>query len=323
LQVIKKSDEKKWGILFIGSLVLLGIATFSVQPFFHKHSPAGSDNPKKKDRYFVPVSIIAWTPDQFPTPCISIQVEDQTISASLDLGFKGFLSVAGQVLDRIENKTFVGSQRRYGFRGKEYQKDVFEIPNIQIGLLHFSQIPVQKEAEEFHENSLMSQGIAESYPSEEGRIGWETCRLAGNLLLDLHNGTIAFCDSLETLKAEGYEIESFIKTPLLSDRGFIEFLATMDSKTSRCILDTGSTWNCLHIAQKENESMADMLNNPAHIFEMQQFRIENQELGPLVFHEIPIELPIHVDALLGMDFFLRHLIFVNFTNKQIYFKRHE
>lgn len=311
--------KKKRLISLIIIFIFLIISIFAFLQYFYKNTAANYSHLKNKNSYFVPVPIVHWTPELFPAPCISIQIENQTITTLLDLGFKGFFSFSVQLLNKIENKKHVGALKRYDFRGIEYNKEVFEIPSIQMGRIRFSQIPVQKESEDFHKNSLMSQSIAT--PPEDGLMGWEICQLAGNLLLDLQNGTIAFCDSLETLKVQGYAVESFTKTPLLSNRGLIELMATVDSATLRCVLDTGSTCNCLHTALQEGQSIDDIINNPANILEMKQFQIENKELGPLVFRGIPIELPIHVDALLGMDFFLNHLVFISFTDQAIYFAK--
>ena len=245
----------------------------------------------------------------------------RSFSSSLDLGFKGFFSLSDQVLDKVEEKTYVGSQKRYGFRGIEYEKEVFEIPKIQIGRMTFSRVPVQKEAKAFHENSSINIRSDESSPPTLGRIGWETCRLGGNLLLDLQNNILAFCDSADTLKAKGYHLEAFTKAPLLSDRGFLEVMAKTNMGSLRCVLDTGSTCNCLHSDMREDLTMHDMIQSFENNYEIQQFTIQNKEFGPVSFHRIPIQLPIHVDAFLGMEFFLKHVVFINFTDHLIYIQQ--
>lgn len=298
-------------------LLLLVCACVGTLWFFYK--PSFPAHKKSKNPYFVTIPIVNWDNTHFPSPCVSIQIEEQVICSSLDLGFRGFFSIEGQILGKIKEKTEVGKVKRYGFRGTEYEKAIFEIPKIQMGPISFSRIQVQREAEAFHKNSSLHIDPNELAPIDLARIGWEACRLSGNLFLDLRNNMIAFCDSADTLQAKGYALDSFAKSELLSDRGFLEVMVHTDLGSVRCVLDTGSTYNCLHTELGENQSIDDMIGN---IHEVGQFQVGNKDLGPQAFHEIPIQLPIPVAAILGMEFFFNHVIFINFTEHLLYIQRY-
>jgi hypothetical protein len=50
-----------------------------------------------------------------------------------------------------------------------------------------------------------------------------------------------------------------------------------------------------------------------------QFNIAKKEFGLITFYPIPIQFPIQVDALLGMEFFNKNLVFLDFKNNMAYF----
>ena len=79
--------------------------------------------------------------------------------------------------------------------------------------------------------------------------------------MDCDNSLIAFCDSLDTLRKQGYPVDLFIETPLLLDRNSIEFQAMTEKGPIRCMLDTGSTWNMLN-KDIEGGSNDHMIFNP-------------------------------------------------------------
>jgi hypothetical protein len=70
--------------------------------------------------------------------------------------------------------------------------------------------------------------INEFLPKDhESRIGWALFHNF-NLFIDCENSKIAFCDSLDTLRKQGYPVDFFTETRLLLDRNFIEFEAVTE-----------------------------------------------------------------------------------------------
>lgn len=308
--------KKKW--LFL-SICLLGISVlsyFGLTKFRREEHPRKLQHVKAQQAsYFDPVSITKFTAaDQ---PCLPIQMNEKTITIKLDLGFRGDFGFKREFLAEIPEKKYLGLGEKYGFRGNVYKEKLYEGPKITIGNMVFSQGTLEEEAEQFSKDSFIGKEGQEPSPDEIGRVGWELFRIV-NLFLDLKNSKIAFCDSLATLGQQGYSIETFVKTPLLSNRGFVEFDAMTPSGLLRCSLDTGSTWNILNTELEAGKTIEQMAWDPNNVSKFLEFKIEGVNFGEMAFHRIPVNIPIHDDATLGMEFFKEHLVFLDFYEGQIY-----
>jgi len=268
--------------------------------------------------FFVSIPIVKFSSTQ--APCISVQIEDNTFLMELDLGLRGDLSITSSFINQISSKTFISTVPMYGFNGKEHLTHLYRIPKVKIGGMILIEPILQENSYQSRQESVITQNGNPPSPREPGRIGWELFHNV-NLLLDIQNSRIAFCDSIETLKNHGYQIESFIKAPLLIERGLVELEAKTPIDLLRCVLDTGSTYNILNTEIEEAKSIEEVIWAPSNSLEYSSFKINETEFGPIIFHRIPIKLPIQIDAILGMEFFENHLVFLDFSKKQVYFRK--
>lgn len=308
--------------LFLCFLGILSLPYF----WFSKTSQKGVSSEKtqqvkcKNAHYFLPISISKYTRSDLP--CISVQINGEVASAMLDLGFRGQFSFSSQFLEHIEHKKYLRSKKMYGMRGGEYEEKLYEVPKIDIGAMSFSNPVLHEHPESFHkESTVLKEGYELSAP-EPGKVGWE---LFGNtnLFLDLGNSEIAFCDSLDTLKKQGYPIEKFIKTPLLLERGLVEFEAETPEGILLCMLDTGATWNILNAEIEEGKSIDQAVWESDNILDYTFFKIDGNDFGPIAFHRMPIKIPIRIEAILGMEFFQDNLVFLDFAGKCAYFCKNQ
>lgn len=193
------------------------------------------------------------------------------------------------------------------------------MPEVRIGDMSFYRSAVQERIEDFQVDATITKD-KEISSKELGKIGWEIFKVT-NLFLDLGNSRIAFCDSLTTLKKQGYAVDSFVEASLISERGFIEIEADTSNGPLFCVLDTGSTWNILNTKIQRQADYNETIRQPENFSEIPLFRIAKKEFGPIRFHHIPIQLPIPIEAILGMDFFKEHVVFLDFTNNHAYFSK--
>jgi hypothetical protein len=265
--------------------------------------------------YFVSIPITETTP--FHIPCINVEIEGKTLLTALDLGFRGHIAIAPEEADSITSKSFLGEKTVYGVRGKKYNNKKYRIPKLKIGERDFFLPVLQEDNPEFLKDATFLQNKTEITSKEPGRLGWELFSLTP-LLIDVQNSRIAFCDSLETLKKEGYSIETFVKAPLFLERGLVEFEACTPNGSLRCMLDTGTTWNVLN--DETIEEIDKAIGTPENEVEYSAFLIEGTDFGSIVFRRIPIQIPIKIEAILGMEFIQKHLIFLDCENRSIYFQ---
>ncbi|MBU6382699.1 MAG: hypothetical protein KGR16_00055 [Verrucomicrobia bacterium] len=305
---------KKWGVLV---LCILGIC-ISWSVFHLKYKQGTPLQPTKSLKeyptYFFSVPILELS--STGVPYLIIQIEGKKIKVELDLGFRGEATFSKEVIQNIKGKTFVGQRTMYGARGKSYQKKEYKAPKIHIGNLAMRNCLMQEDVDEFLLDSYLATNSSLPHTEASGRIGWEIFKNC-NLFLDLPNSQIAFCDSAQTLETHGYPIKEFAKTPLHTERGFIEMLVENPQGSSEIwVFDTGTTWNVIN-ANDNSLSIEEMISEPQNKI-TRAFNIGNIIFDSVVFYKIPVPLPIHVDAILGMDFLKNHQVFIDFTHRQIY-----
>lgn len=273
--------------------------------------------PTQNTTFFVSVPL---TFSSNGSPELNAQIDNKIYSMKLDLGLRGDLSIASTFLNQIPSKLFLRSKSMYGFKGKEYQTKLYRIPKVTIGSVTFTDPILQENSEESRKDSIITRNGDDLTSKSAGNIGWELfCNT--KVLLDMKNSQIAFCDSLSTLEKQGYAIENFIKTPLLTERGLLELEAHTSNGSLRCVLDTGSTWNVFNSELEQGKTLEETLWEPSNILEYPSFTIGKKEFGPMAFHRIPIKIPIRIEAILGMEFFENHLIFLDFAENFVYFKK--
>jgi hypothetical protein len=315
------SMNKKWLFLSVGLVFVFAVFGFwFVQPDRKGPLP---EPPSAEPchfkltygSYFFPVSISKFTFGNLP--CLPLTIGDQTLSAKLDLGFSGNLSCLTDVLAKIEDRKYLRTKKMCKFLGSSEVK-TFMIPQAKIGKITFSGLDCQEDDAEFRKaGSILKEGEEESL-SEEAAIGWKLFRTV-NLFLDLGNSKIAFCDSMATLQDQGYPTDRFVKSKLLTERGFVECVVTFPEGPVRCVLDTGCTWNILHKELEENQSIQELLCGPNGVRHVPSLKIGEIDFGGMDFRYLPVHLPIPIEAFLGMEFFSKHLVFIDFAENWVYF----
>ena len=335
MQAVKtKRNRKLYGLIAIVLLTICGWVFF-----LFKNGPQKDDGVitrTKEKGYFLPLKIQGYSSADLPY--LEVAIGDKTIKAILDLGYTGMLSLPFDFVKEIEEKKWVKRVRTFGASGKTYENDVYEVKKIEIETLSFSPVKIVDERlESIQDGLLFREGdISEDHPSEQfGKIGWELF-WNFNLLIDCKHSTIALCDSLDTLKQQGYPVDSFMETPLLPDSNSVEIEALTEKGSLRCVLDTGATWNLLnkdlengsnshrifttHAVDQSslNPKNEDLLiYDPDEFQEFSSFKVSGKELGPQTFDLI--KSPVPVDAFIGMEFFHSTLVFVDFANSKVYF----
>lgn len=293
-------------------LVSIFLLTCSCTVQQKKPSPTKIEKPT----YFVTVPIDKFS--EIRTPCVTINIDDRAFSMELDLGYRGDLKLAKEFIDSIGSKESIRQKIMYNFRGRELITNQYRIPNIKIQNATFTKIILQEEVREFLKDTTFVRDGGEPSPREHGKLGWELfCNTT--LLVDIKNSQLIMCDSPGTLKQHGYCLENFTQTPLLLERGLVEIETITPEGPLRCMLDTGATWNILNRAIEEGKSIDQAIWEPENILEYPFFKISEKDFGKIPFCRIPIQAPIRIDGVLGMDFFQENLVFLDFIRKIAYF----
>ena len=323
--------KKKWfsvSILFLGCFILCCFLLI------------GIDSKKQTQRsrlcikgaYFEPVKITNFSSR---IPCVDISIGSKTITAKVDLGFNGDVSLPEECMQEFNDKMYIRRDSYFGIRGKKYHSDVYEIPEIKIGRMIFCRAKAQEMNPEFEGDATLLKDKESPSIGHLGRIGWRLFHNF-NCFVDCDNSLIAFCDSISTLRKKGYPVDAFIETPLLLDRNSIEFEAMTETGLIRCLLDTGSTGsmlnkdtegNCNHMIYNPSTIDQHETLNPLNVdqmhFEVEDvcnipiFKIGGKDFGPMKFQKM--KSPFEIEAIIGMDFLESKLVFIDFPNRKIFF----
>lgn len=271
-----------------------------------------------KKCYYIPHKISKFSAAN--VPCVDVKIEDKTISMEIDLGYSGNLIILNERINLFESEILTKEKSIFNFKGHEYRIKQYRIPKIQIGQLTFHNVLSQEETQGMRQDSTIIQDNIKPSPRDPARLGWKLFRNS-NLLVDIHNSQIAFCDSFETLQTRGHFADKFVKAPLKIENGLLEIEAISANGPLECILDTGATLNFVNSELTQDENLDHVIFESSKAVQYPIFEISGYDFGTITFYPIPIQIPIPVNAILGMDFFENHIVFFDFTEKFVYFQK--
>jgi hypothetical protein len=244
-------------------------------------------------------------------PCLQAEIESISFPVKLDMGYDGVLSVPQHLLEQFSNKSDAGTTLFTNIRAKEYQNRVYTLPRLNMGDLHLVNFPAEESNLDF-ERDIIMRGDIDLDPLEiTARIGWQA--FAGTVvLIDLTNSTAICCDSLETLKENGYQLEQFASTDLLFGKEFMQFEAKINDRIVQCLLDTGCTLNLIQMDQEPQHGSEDLSDPLAPV----ELSIGSHSLGSCIFHEA--QLPFGIEAVVGVDFLETQIVCIDLVDKKLY-----
>lgn len=264
--------------------------------------------------YFTEIPIVKYSKGQ--VPCVSVRLQGEDLVMELDLGFCGGLDVSPKLIERLKEIKYSRSREVHVVTGKEYEQNIYFVKRLDIGQSFFTgKISVE---DGYHEDrnreTVISSSQSDSYSRDDGRIGWHlfaTCAL----LVDFKQSKIAIADSFETFKNYGYFQGEYANSSLFLDRELPEIEVSTSLGNLRCVVDTGATMSIIH---REVEGF-----DVTRVEEISGSFLNQYPLKLPTFRPFWIKLPVAVQAILGMDFFLDHLVVLDFKAARIYVQRYE
>lgn len=248
-------------------------------------------------------------------PCIEVKIGPNSFIAEVDTGWGGSLAAEQRIVEPLTPKKWIGRSQSQGLLGHQYEADVYELPEMHLGMVQMSFVKIKIETPEFITDSILGPSVESllsrllrwfnfhsSIQDHSIRMGWQIFRPL-NVLMDCQNQALVLVDSVETLRQCGYERIQFIEIPMELDRGLIEIAAMTDLGSVRCVLDSGSTVNYFN-QRKDVDVCPQWVQIEGHEFGSERFRL--------------IQSPLEIEAILGMEFFKKHLIFFDFRQQKVY-----
>jgi len=259
------------------------------------------------------------------SPVAQIEIENEKYNALVDLGGQFAFSLHKSCLDKIQDKRFLTQHHRSDVKGNDYFDDCFEIPLVSIpGMnlkrVNFKNAPVSEKSLKFGGNQLFRADTTQREIDQrkwiDGSIG--TGIFLGNFcLFDLNRSLFFISDALEKLKAP-YFLDEVMEVPFEDEHGFVVVYAQTDFGTRKMLLDTGAGGSVFResIVDKKRECEPGIWRTTT------QLRMGEVNCGDWDFflYEFPEMYRDMFDAVLGVDFFMDHIVCVDYQNKKLYIK---
>lgn len=103
--------------------------------------------------HFIPLKIKGFSRANIPE--LEIKIENATVSAKVDFGWRGGILLPPYTMQTIEQKSFVNKETSYGLRGKSYERDIYEVPEVLLGKLHIFPMRIAEENLEFSRDAVL------------------------------------------------------------------------------------------------------------------------------------------------------------------------
>lgn len=255
-------------------------------------------------------------------PVIDVVIEGKKYYLELDTGAAGDLVLKTEILDQMTKKE-VGLIKTIDINGNIYENFEFLIPNLRIYDLNFDSVAVRQENMDFlkegcvvRDSPINNQKLNElRYANIAGRIGWGILEKK-QWYFDFSHSLLWRVDDLDQLKKEvkGFSFSDAVEVPFEIEKRGIVLVVETKVGVKKFMLDTGACVSCLREclvpkgAGKEFEPGKRML--------LSDIRIGGKDFGSYSFFLYNFSSMIDVDGILGLQFFERNSIYLDFQNKK-------
>lgn len=270
-------------------------------------------SPLSGENHFVEVPV--WFPLMVRVPVIHVEIEGISLKMVVDLGAGCDLMLRKEVLDRIENKRLSGEVQFLDVKGIYRTAQMYQIPSIQIGGVEVEDLIALEEEVDFLSGTMLSKNAhvsRETASCADGRIGIGViCRY--NVLFDFPKklffeveGQIPLGDKVAAVPFEVNECGIILSVD--TDLGVKKFL-----------LDTGANVSCIRKSLVD-ESLTTKWIGGLRRYRSQKFMMGGSDFGgkQLCLYSLSEKFEDDFDGILGVDFFKKHKIYIDFKNYRVY-----
>lgn len=249
-------------------------------------------------------------------PCWKIEIEGKPFLVEIDTGFSNQFGLKGDVIDCLRNKEAVGVRTSMDFKGNDYVKFAFHIPEIKLSDAKITNATVIEENLFFLEKGSAMFPEREISPERQkylsqvsGSIGMEVLLQVDFWLFDLGNSSICIVKDLYQAQKKGiFNLTDFIEVAFKLDDFLIVAEFDTDFGVKKFILDTGATFSLLRPEEEESHQWVTT----------QKFGLEETCLGAMDLYLFHFSEKVGVDGILGMDFFRKHAVFLDVKNQKLF-----
>jgi hypothetical protein len=257
------------------------------------------------------------------TAYTTLEIEGKPYFLDFDLGMMFPVSLKKEVLEKMKKEPWDTISWK-DFKGIQYQTPTCIIPRARLGRSRFKNLWTHETSKDFEKNNIFF-GEKDSHVAEDlydsklsGSLGAELFLMANipALFLDLGNSRAFMVKNIRRFHEGGYSCENFLKVPLEKKENGLCIQVETDIGKKSFSLDTGSSENLLSASLFPDKP--NLLNPDwCFTFTSSKLIIGDRDFGKEEFRIYDIKLE-GIDGALGMPFFKKYAIFLDFQNNVAY-----
>ena len=246
------------------------------------------------------------------TPLIHAEIEGRIVCLKVDLGASCDLMLKERILEKVQDKEFQGLSKAFDSAGTSYNDAQYLLPKIKIGNLNIQDAFAGEENLQF-----LTKGSKLGYWKQkwidqqlfliDGRIG---CGILSHVhcYFDLPHQALYLAKSLEQIR-KCYASDEFIEVPFELQNGLIFLTASTDFGVKRFLLDTGAS---VSIVRKS--TFPGVKND----WIKSKLVLKGFDFGQWEFFLYEITERLQIDGVLGIDFFKKYGVHLDFEHSKAY-----
>jgi len=257
-------------------------------------------------------------------PVIEVIIEGNKYYLELDTGAVGDIVLKEEVLEQIEKKE-IGVIKTVDINGNIYENLEFLIPNIKICGVNFVSVGVRQE-----NIALLTEGcVVRDSPKDNqkandlrhtniaGRIGWGILK-KNRWYFDFFHSLLWVVDDLKKLekRSKYFSLLDHVEIPFEVEETGIVLSVDTSIGIRRLMLDTGACVSCLRESLVQKNDSKEFEPGKRMLFS--NIKIGGVDFGLYSFFLYNFSPMIDVDGVLGLQFFERNGIYLDFQNKKAY-----
>lgn len=251
-------------------------------------------------------------------PFINLQVEEQKAKFMLDTGARNQVLVLDKdILAKLTTiKAFNTKEKSIDITGKSYIAKRYILPKFNIGKINFLQLRLV-------ENTNWGLSAGKPILKKEGVIGLELFINKG-IIIDYPQNKLTIIDRKMPIE---YDTDNWPQLKFKVDREGVSIYADIDNgETKRFILDTGATISII-----KPKSIGDNIINhdcslslskerKCRYITPKNIKLNNLDIKQLFFYLYDFSPEFEADGILGYDFLVDKVIYIDFNKRIIKIK---
>ena len=244
-------------------------------------------------------------------PVTNLTVGSQRVQAVVDTGGDGAVTLSKEVIEGVKGVRLSGALVTTNSYGEALTKPRFRVPAVTIGGRIFHDMPVVQAP-------TWPAGKQPPVPNGIGRQF-----LSGYfVVVDFPDRSVTLLNP-ERRSAVGRTCGgAWIPMEHTHEADLVVGKLATQAGPLRLLFDTGATYSVLSGTTASRLRLQTVARGraPVRFYESRALSASGQSFGPLEFVVFPLKLPRDFDGMLGLNFFMRHVVCLDYQRRRVFIR---